>query len=269
MKTVKLYDYFAFGFNYELLLHGGGQKSIEEFAKDFETYMEFIKEHNLKVTISSLNLQRIDEDHDKLQRLNKGKKKKELMPADLRSSIIEKIKKADPTLDAELNTEISFLLDKKRFSNEILTEKIEDVFSSSVFNELPEIAKFDFKECGKCLAFDRFTAAAFHSLRGTEDTLKFYYSKLLNVSTNDRQTWGSFYSEIEKENKSGSITPPVHEELLMNLENLRKYYRNKTQHPQLMYSLDEVQDLFFLCIKTVNHMMKDLIDREVIIILPF
>lgn len=269
MRTVKLYDYYSFGFNYELLLNSSGGKTIEEFVKDFRTYQDFIVEHNLKVTISSLRLQNIDEDLEKLYKLNKGKKKKEKVPAQLHAAIIDKVRKADPTLDAELNTEIAFLLDKKRFSNEILTESIEKVFSNSIFSELPEIAKFDFKECGKCLAFDRFTAAAFHALRGTEDTLKFYYSKLLNKATTDKQTWGSFYTEIDKENKANAFAPPVHEELLMNLENLRKYYRNRTQHPQLIYSSDEVQDLFFLCIKTVNQMMQDLITRKLITILPF
>jgi hypothetical protein len=269
MRTVKLYDYYSFGFNYELLLNSSSEKTIEDFCTDFNRYRSFISEHSLKVTISSLSLQSLEDDLEKLYKLNKGRKKKERIPTQLHTAIIKKIRKADSTLDAELNTEISFLLDKKRFSNEILTEKIEKVFSDSMFSELPEIAKFDFKECGKCLAFDRFTAAAFHALRGTEDTLKFYYSTLLNKITTDKQTWGTFYTEIEKENKAGTLSPPVHEELLMNLENLRKYYRNKTQHPQLMYSSDEVQDLFFLCIKTVNQMMKDLMDRNLLTLLPF
>lgn len=198
MRTVKLYDYYSFGFNYELLLNSSSQKTIEEFCKDFTTYQDFITKHNLKVTVSSLRLQNINEDLEKLNKLNKGKKKKEQIPSNLHSAIIAKIRKADSTLDAELNTQRSFLLDQKRFSNEILTESIEKVFSDSIFSELPEIAKFDFKECGKCLAFDRFTAAAFHALRGTEDTLKFYYSKLLNKVTTDKQTWGNFYTEIER-----------------------------------------------------------------------
>ncbi|MBS1587687.1 MAG: hypothetical protein JSS82_19295 [Bacteroidetes bacterium] len=269
MKAVKLYDYYSFGFNYQLLLYGSASKTVEEFVNDFRVYFDFIKEHNLKVTISSLKLQHINEDLEILGKLNKGKKKKEKIPTELHTKIINKITKADSTLDAELNTEISFLLDKKRFSNEILIDDIESVFSKFVFSELPEIAKYDFKECGKCLAFDRFTAAGFHALRGTEDTLKFFYSKLLNTAATEIQTWGSFYSEIFKQNKAGIINPLVSEELLVNLDNLRKYYRNKTQHPQLIYSLDEVQDLFFLCIKTVNQMMNDLEERKLISYLPF
>jgi hypothetical protein len=269
MKSVKLYDYYSFGYNYRLLLSSDGDTTVEEFADELRRYSDFVKNHDLKVTLSSLRLHDINEDLTQVDKLNKGKRKKEKIPLELHKKIIEKIRKADPTLDAELNIEVAFLLEKKRFSNEILTSKIESVFSESIFSELPEIARYDFSECGKCLSFDRFTAAGFHALRGTEDTLKFYYSKLLSKVPTDRQTWGSFYSEIEKDNKAGTITPVVHEELLMNLENLRKYYRNRTQHPQLMYSSDEVQDLFFLCIKTVNQMMKDLLDRKLITILPF
>lgn len=269
MKKIKLYDYYAFGFNYQLLLSKSDGRTIESYAKEVKRYNYFISKHNLKVTASSLSLQGFEEDSKELERLNRGKKKKEVVPNDLHTRINEKIRKADPTLDAELNIELAYLLDTKRFSNDILTDNIAKVFSENTFNELPEIAQFDFKECGKCLAFDRFTAAGFHALRGTEDTLKFYYSKLLNKVPTERQTWGNFYTEIDKENKNGTLNPLVHEELLMNLENLRKYYRNKTQHPQLMYTCDEVQDLLFLCIKTVNQMMKDLEDRKLIVRLPF
>lgn len=269
MKSVQLYDYYSFGFNYQLLLSSDGNKSVEDFADELRRYSDFIKNHDLKVTLSSLRMQDINADLTQVDKLNKGKKRKEKIATELHNKIVEKIRKADPTLDAELNIEIAFLLDKKRFSNEILTTRIESVFSEGIFPELPDIAKYDFSECGKCLAFDRFTAAGFHALRGTEDTLKFYYSKLLGKVPTEKQTWGSFYTEIEKENKAGTLTPVVHEELLMNLENLRKYYRNRTQHPQLIYSADEVQDLFFLCIKTVNQMMKDLTDRKLVTILPF
>ena len=99
--------------------------------------------------------------------------------------------------------------------------------------------------------------------------MKYYYQLLLDVVPKENQTWFNFYEEIEKEITSGNITPKPSEELMINLNSLRRFYRNKTQHPQMIYNSDDVQDLMFLCIKTVNEMIKDLIDREIIDIVMF
>ena len=46
--------------------------------------------------------------------------------------------------------------------------------------------------------------------------------------------------------------PPA--ELLDNLDNIRKSFRNPTQHPEKIYDIEEVQDLFGLAIDVVNRM---------------
>lgn len=61
----------------------------------------------------------------------------------------------------------------------------------------------------------------------------------------------------------------ISEELLNNLNNLRKFYRNKAQHPQMIYNSDDVQDLLFNCIKSINEMIQDLIKRKLISNAPF
>jgi hypothetical protein len=44
--------------------------------------------------------------------------------------------------------------------------------------------------------------------------------------------------------------------LLDNLDNIRHSFRNPTQHPDKIYDIQEVQDLFGLCIDAVNRMVK-------------
>jgi hypothetical protein len=264
MQKVSLYDYYSFGFNYYFLLNTSETKSTEDFAKDVDNYNSFIRKLDLKVTTSLLRMSGWDDVMEELNKLNKGVKKKKPITKSLYDKIKEIIRKADATLDAELDIKNAFLIGEKRVNIENLTDNIYKLFANETFNCLPEIAIFDFSESGKCIAFDRHTASAFHSLRGTEDVLKFYYSLLTGKKATETQTWGYFHTEIENEIKKGEITPSPPRELMDNLNNLRVYYRNKTQHPNLIYNSDEAQDLLFNCIKCINQIIKDLKERKLI-----
>lgn len=270
MTKVEIYKYYSFGYNYFILLNNSSNDTIKEFSERIDSYLNFIFELKLKVTSSSLRLQNIENDFEKLNKLNRGRKKNEKIPLELYNSIIGKIKNTDKTLDAELNIIKAYYINtNKRFSQDILENKIENLFANNIYSSLPDIASYDFGEAGKCLLFNLHTASAFHTLRGTEDTLKFYYQKLLGKIPDETQTWWNFTNDIEKAIEKGDLDPKPNEELLINLNSLRKYYRNKTQHPQKIYNEDDVQDLLFLCIKTVNEMMIDLEKRGLVDFIPF
>lgn len=265
MEQIRIYDYYSFGYNYNILLSGHSNKTNSQCLEDLKTYTNFIRRLDLRVTISSIKLVQLIPEMEKLQKLAKAKKTKDLKvdPA-FWKSIVEKLNKVDSTLDAELNTKIAYLLDEKRFTNEILLGKIQQLFSKDTFALLPTIAQFDFEESGQCLAFDRYTACAFHSLRGTEDVVKMYYEKLFSTTATDRDTWGTYETAITTAIGNGTLTPHPDEQLIINIGSLRKYYRNKTQHPQNTYSSDESQDILSLCIKTVNDIILDLKKRSLI-----
>jgi hypothetical protein len=269
MKKTSLYKYYSFGYNYNILLNDSEAKSNKDFFNDLKTYYEFIKYLDLKVTLSCLTMQDMSSDLEKLEKTTRGKNKDKPIAKELYSSIIEKLKNADSTLDAELNIKAGYLVGDKRVSEDLLVNNIHKLFAENTYIELPEIAQSDFGEAGKCLSFDRYTASAFHALRGTESVLKMFYEKLLDKPSNEKQTWGNFHQEMEANIKNEKINPAPSEELMINLDSLRVYYRNKTQHPHLTYNSDESQDLLFLCIKTVNEIIKDLINRGLIDLLPF
>jgi hypothetical protein len=269
MNQVSLYNYYSFGFNYYILMHDSKRKSVENFVKDLTTYANFIADLDLKVTKSLLKMGGWEGNMNALNKLNVGAKKNQIVEDDLYEKIIALIKKADATLDAELEIRKAYLLNEKRVSIEKLTNSIESIFSVDTFQYLPDVARFDFIESGNCLAFDRNTASAFHSLRGTEDVLKFYFTSLTQKNATEGQTWGNFHNEIENGITNGQINPHPPKELMLNLNSLRIFYRNKTQHPQLIYNSDEAQDLMFNCIKCVNEIVKDLKQREIINDFPF
>jgi hypothetical protein len=264
MKRQSLYRYYAFGYNYNNLLKSQGwtNKSLLESLND---YFQFISELELPVTLSGIGMKGLGNDRQELRKCCRNKNNRS-KPADqnLVQRIKDKLGQIDTILDAELNTKVGYIPYEKRYPLKYLTDKMSNIFGQNVFTYLPRIAQYDFYECGMCLALDRHTACAFHILRGTEDVLKFYYSKLLNKTPSAAATWGSFLKALSTAVKAHLIQPEPPEELMLNLESLRKYYRNRTQHPLMIYSGDRVEDLLGLCIKTVNEIIRDLGKRTLL-----
>lgn len=79
------------------------------------------------------------------------------------------------TLAAEAQGNFAYIVTDKRLDVRKLLARPQDLFAPDVFQNLPEVAKYDFAEAALCIAFERPTAAAFHLLRGTEDVLRTFY----------------------------------------------------------------------------------------------
>jgi len=99
------------------------------------------------------------------------------------------------TLDAESAGLFTFFITDKRMDTEKLLNNIEKLFSPGIFKKLSDIARYDFKEAGKCIAFELPTSAAFHILRATEDTLKNFYCKVVKRNRVKSFTWGNMIKE--------------------------------------------------------------------------
>ena len=154
------------------------------------------------------------------------------------------------TLEAEGNGIFAYIVTDKRLDIQKLLNNPIALFAPKVFESLPDIAKYDFKEAGRCIAFERPTAAAFHILRGTEDVLRSYYCKIVKRNRVDPLLWGPMTDSLRKRR----LPPPT--ELLGNLDNIRLSFRNPTQHPDKIYDIQESQDLFSICIDVVNRMVR-------------
>jgi len=264
MKCEKLYKYYSFGFNYYILLNTSVWTN-QSLLKRLEEYYEFVRELDLSVTLSGIDFNNLDAERDQLAKICRKKDlRTKSVDGKLLKSLHDKLNKIDHILDAELDTKVGYVPSEKRYSLKYLSGDISQLFAKDIFVSLPRVACFDFKECGMCLAMDRYTACAFHVLRGTEDVLKLYYSRLLKKTPTVAATWGTFLKSINDAIRAKRINPEPPEELILNLESLRKYYRNRTQHPDLIYSGDEVQDLLGLCIKTVNEIVKDIQQRKIL-----
>ena len=155
------------------------------------------------------------------------------------------------TLEAELKTLEAFIVTPKRYDIDKLLDDVGSLMSPGLFSALPEITKYDLMEAGKCIAFERPTAAAFHLLRGTEAVLRHFYCTLIHRNRVSDLLWGNIVQDLRNRPKTKK-----HTTLYNNLDNIRFSYRNPTQHPDAIYDIHEVQDLAPLCFEAITRMAK-------------
>ncbi|MBF4436335.1 DUF4145 domain-containing protein [Vibrio anguillarum] len=134
--------------------------------------------------------------------------------------------------------------DNKKFKLIDLQNNSENILGVEVFERLSPLAQFDFKEGCKCLAFECYTASAFHILRATEDVIKEIYKSHVDGDA-DRKTWGNLIHGL----KDNEI---VSQRVFNHLDYIREHYRNPTNHPERQYSCSESENLLGLCIEVIS-----------------
>lgn len=157
------------------------------------------------------------------------------------------------TMTAEARGKFAFVTTDKRYDVIKLLDDMAEVFAPKIYESLPDMAKFDFSEAGKCIVFERPTAAAFHILRGTEVLVRIYYKKFLRRKS-EGKTWGQLLGELKNKN-TGKKPNPI---TLNHLVNIKDSFRNPTQHPDKTYDIQEVQDLLSVCLDIVNRMISEM-----------
>lgn len=253
MKTIRISTYFHFGQIFRFLANVNVPLPLKGEKKvlwNIKQLLKYIDEFGLSVSkrasdkLGKLKLewQKFPKDHI----LNDVELKQ------LRTLLV----KLEPTIIAETGGKFAYIVSEKRMDTNKLLNDTPSLFRKDVFNLLPDIAQFDFRQAGKCVAFEFHTAGAFHLLRGTEAVLRFFYCKIVKRKRVSPPNWGPIVSHL------GRRRDPPPKELLQNLDNLRDSFRNPTQHPEKIYDTDEVQDLFGLCVDIVNRMILYLADKK-------
>ena len=247
MKPVSIWDYIWVGTCLRYLQDVSEETPIRESGYVSDNIAWFFKE------LSNLNLHVTQRASSKLEDLRNEYAEKpqdaKLTAADAQSlkKVMNEIRL---TFEAETQGIYAYFVTDKRFDVKKLLENVDRLFSPGVYKLCPLTAQYDFKEAGRSIAFGLPTGAAFHILRGTEDVLRLYYKKFVRPAKKGL-TWGQIINELRNKVK-GKRPDNV---LLNNLDNLRNSFRNPTQHPEKIYDIYEVQDLFSLCIDVTNRMI--------------
>ena len=171
---------------------------------------------------------------------------------DSKKKFIERnIRSVFDCMNSEMNNSFVFSLTQKQFDVNNLMSDMPKIIGVDVYEKLPGLAKYDFDEAGKCIAFERSTAAAFHLMRCTECVLNSFYEKHKKQKRLKNRMWGPIASELR------SLRSPPQKVLLDHLDNIRSNFRNPTQHPEKIYDLSEAQNLLHVCIDVISRMVTD------------
>ncbi len=247
MKTKNIYEYVSFGrmINYLRFIKQGFSYHPKKMVKEsIEKLIQHVDELNLVVTS---NISWFRELIEYKERLDKTEKDYQLTYDDV-EKIIHLMTYLNDVINAELEGRIVFVITEKRMKVEMLLDNIKDIFAQDVFNELPDLPRYDYNESGKCIAFERPTAGAFHVLRGMEGIMRWFFEKLTNLS-GCSNNWGNIINNLR------NISTPPPREILDQLDAIRVNYRNPTVHPELIYTIDETQDLLAECVAVVNRIV--------------
>ena len=125
--------------------------------------------------------------------------------------------------------------DQRSLSSHTLVEKVENCFSPEAWAIMELQAKREFEEAGKCLAFERYTGAGFHALRGVECMIRQYIKKLSGGLPTKRD-WGSYIDVLTKNGADPK--------LIAVLDNIRSLDRNPLMHPELFLDIDDAVGIF-------------------------
>ena len=252
MEKSLLYEYFWFGTCVRYLQDAeesyevGGTNAV---IFNLNRFLELLPRIGLTVTARTDAVAKLTDFANELSKIEIDRNVK--LSAEQANTLRMLMTRARDTLEAELIEQSVFLVTPKRVDVKKLLENVSDLFPPNVYSLVPEIAQYDFSEAGRCIAFERPTAAAFHMLRGTEAMLRHFYSALIRRKRVDPLLWGPMVSDLRKRSRTKKYAT-----LYNNLDNIRTSYRNPTQHPDAIYDIHEVQDLWGLCTEVVSRMTR-------------
>ena len=252
MKTKSLFDYFLFGICVRYLQDAKASSPIHDsktLLTNVEKFFECLDELDFQVTRRASR--GLDKFYWKLLRTDKDATLSDEQ-AERLSTLMEDIRK---TLEAEIKGFNVYVVTPKRIEVAKLLSDVPFLFAPGVFRKLPAVARYDIQEAGKCIAFERATAAAFHLMRATESVIRAFYTH--HIETEEQLLmWGPMVNTLRRESKFSSSKEYL--TLFNNLDNIRLSFRNPTQHPDKIYGIQEVQDLWGLCVDAITRMAKDL-----------
>ena len=173
----------------------------------------------------------------------------------VKSYYLSSVKRALENLETVLNNDMPgistfFVVQKGIYRTEDLITHSENHFLEDIRKDIPEKAKEDIREAGKCLAFEIPTACAFHMWRAIETVMGLYYLKLTGKTFQDNginRNWDSYIKALTGTGADKKIT--------QFLDHIRKEYRNPQTHPSDTVSIAEAYGLFGAAFSSINQMI--------------
>ncbi len=166
------------------------------------------------------------------------------------------IKEFENVFAAELQAlDTYFISQKAIYSTPDLIERADYSFPEEIRKVLPDEAKLDIRQAGRCLAFDLPTAAGFHILRAVETAIRLYYNVVTKGTASPKtRNWGVYIRVLRKHGADPKIVSV--------LDQIRDMHRNPVIHPEVFLSIDEATVLFGVAQSAIVAMAIDIQKRQ-------
>ena len=160
----------------------------------------------------------------------------------------------ETVLAAELNNfDTYFVSQKGSFSTPDLIEHAEIMLPDATRNHLNATAIDDFRQAGRCLAFNLGTAASFHIARATEAVIRSYYALVLgNLPAVRVRNWGAYYKHLSTNQRTSK-------KVLGWLDHIRQEYRNPVLHPEEIVTPDAAMVFINACCSLIIMMAAEMV----------
>lgn len=151
-------------------------------------------------------------------------------------------------LSAELSSMDTYLLTQQGIYNTAdLVDRSEMAFTENTRSVIGEQSTKDFRQGGRCLAFELPTASGFHTMRATEGVLRIYHRlvKQLPVATRSPDM-AICINELRAAQEDAK--------LIYLLDSVRDLHRNPQMHPEVFLTMEEALRLFDISKTAINAM---------------
>ena len=224
-------NYFFFGTAVRYLEDATAGTKITDYddglaiRSNLKRIMSDMQKLNLRVSQQTIAAERLET----MLKEFEGSDETSVLSTEHEKKLRHYVRELRQTLEAELRATYAYSLTPKRVDISRLIDEPESLFGPDVYEKLPAIAKYDFGEAGRAIAFELPTAAASHLMRATEAVLRVFYSTVVRTRRTAR-TWGEIVTDIRKRRIANK-----HAALLNHLDHIRHSFRNPTQHPDAQY----------------------------------
>jgi hypothetical protein len=154
----------------------------------------------------------------------------------------------ETVLGADLESLSTYFASRKLgYDTRVLIENASDLLPSGL-QPMPDETIQEFKQLGKCVAFDIPTAAGFHIIRATESVIRKYYEAVIGSPPKPKmRNWGTYIKNLNHSGADKKITG--------FLDHIRENYRNPVLHPEETLTSEEAQVLLGVCTSAIIMMV--------------
>ena len=154
-------------------------------------------------------------------------------------------------LSADMPDIASYVVSQKGiYRTEDLIAHAEQHMGIEVRENLPELAKTDLREAGKCLAYEVPTACSFHLWRAVETTMEYYHQALTGKTFEEAAAGRNWVDKIRALN-----AVKADKKVTAFLDHIRGEYRNPTAHSGEFVPLEEAKRLFTVGVSSIEQMV--------------